>query len=86
MKEVGLLPSTPAKLKAGKAGQSVSHHIIHGGAYAKAYVTLEARGFQLHWQSPPAGQQAKAKEGEQNEIPMPIVDGTHGSTPAPLPR
>ena len=37
-----------------ETGQSVTHYIFPGGAYATAYAKLEGRGFQLHWQSAPA--------------------------------
>jgi hypothetical protein len=35
-----------------------------GGPYARAYAKLAATGFQLHWESAPAGSQAKAKRAK----------------------
>ena len=54
-----------------ETGQSVSHCITPGGAYAKAYAKLQARGFQLHWQSAPAGRQAKAKKASKTKFTCP---------------
>jgi hypothetical protein len=61
VKEIGLQPSTTGEPGGKETGQSVTHYILPGGPYAKAYAKLKAKGFQLHWQSAPAGQQAKAK-------------------------
>jgi predicted RNA-binding Zn-ribbon protein involved in translation (DUF1610 family) len=44
---------------------------IPGGAYAKAYAKLQAKGLQLHWQSAPAGQQAKAKKASKTKFTCP---------------
>ena len=52
-------------------GQSVSHYIIPGGAYAKTYAKLQAKGLQLRWQSAPAGQQAKAKKASKTKFTCP---------------
>jgi predicted SprT family Zn-dependent metalloprotease len=51
MKEVGLYPSSTAAPGGKETGQSVSHYIIEGGAFAKAFAKLEAAGFTLRWQS-----------------------------------
>ena len=60
MKDIGLQPGEPGGKE---TGQSVSHYIIAGGAYAKAFAKLAATGFQLHSESAPAGDQASAKRG-----------------------
>ena len=39
--------------------------------YATAYAKLKAKGFQLHWQSAPAGQQAKAKKASKTKSTSP---------------
>ena len=51
MKEVGLHPSSTGQLGGKETGQKVSHYIVKGGAYAKAFARLEATGFRLRWQS-----------------------------------
>src|SRR5579864_3944794 len=45
-----------------RQGNRLERHALHSpvGPYAKAYAKLKAKGLQLHWQSAPAGQQAKA--------------------------
>jgi predicted SprT family Zn-dependent metalloprotease len=55
MKKIGLQASDTGHVGGKEIGQSVSHYIIPGGAYAKTYATLQAKGLQLHWQSAPAG-------------------------------
>ena len=49
MKEIGLQPTTTGEPGGKETGQSVTHTIVPGGPYAKAYAKLKARGFQLHW-------------------------------------
>lgn len=71
MKEIGLHPSTTGQPGGKETGQSVTHYIVPGGAYAEAYAKLENHGFQLHWQSAPAGQQAKAKTASKTKFTCP---------------
>ena len=71
MKEIGLQPSDTGMVGGKETGQSVTHYIIPAGAYAKAYAKLEAKGFQLHWQSAPQGQQAKAKKASKTKFTCP---------------
>jgi len=61
MKEIGLQPSTTGEPGGGETGQSVTHYIAPGGAYAAAYAKLKASGFQLHWESAPDGKQGGAR-------------------------
>src|SRR6266481_9364061 len=62
MREIGLQPSSTGEPGGKETGQSVSHFIIPGGRYAKAYAKLAASGFQLHWQSVPASGEGRAKK------------------------
>jgi predicted SprT family Zn-dependent metalloprotease len=71
MKEIGLQPSTTGEPGGKETGQSVTHYIIRGGLYAQAYARLKAKGFQLHWQSAPAGKQAKAKKASKTKYTCP---------------
>ena len=68
MKEIGLQPTTTGEPGGKETGQSVTHYIIPGGAYAKAYAKLKARGLRLHWQSAPEGKQAKAKKASKTKF------------------
>jgi predicted SprT family Zn-dependent metalloprotease len=54
-----------------ETGQSVTHIIVPGGPYAKAYAKLKAAGFQLHWQSAPETKQAKAKKASKTKYTCP---------------
>jgi len=71
MKEIGLHPSSTGAPGGKETGQSVSHYIIPGGAYAQAYAKLAATGFQLHWQSMPLSAQAKAKKASKTKFTCP---------------
>jgi SprT-like family len=71
MKEIGLQPSTTGAPGGKETGQSVTHYIISGGAYARAYAKLKAGGFQLHWQSAPAGTDARAKRASKTKFTCP---------------
>ena len=71
MKEIGLQPSTTDEPGGKETGQSVTHYIIAGGPYAKAYAKLKARGFRLHWQSTPAEEGAKAKKASKTKYTCP---------------
>jgi hypothetical protein len=51
MKEIGLQPSTTGEPGGKESGQSVTHYIIPGGAYADAFAKLAATSFRLNWQS-----------------------------------
>jgi hypothetical protein len=55
--EIGLQPSTTGAPGGKETGQSVTHYIVDGGPYARAYAKLKGRGFQLHWQSAPEGKE-----------------------------
>ena len=57
--EIGLQPSTTGAPGGKETGQSVTHYIVDGGPYARAYAKLKGRGFQLHWQSAPEGKETK---------------------------
>jgi hypothetical protein len=75
MKEIGLQPSTTGEPGGKETGQSVTHFIVAGGAYAKAYAKLNAGGFQLHWESAPekTGEAAtsKAKKASKTKFTCP---------------
>jgi hypothetical protein len=51
MKEIGLHPSTTGKPGGRETGQSITHFIVQGGRYSRAFMELQVTGFQLHWQS-----------------------------------
>src|SRR5882762_1004247 len=44
MKEIGLQPSTTGEPGGKETGQSVTHYIIQGGAFARAFAKLKAAG------------------------------------------
>jgi hypothetical protein len=62
MKEVGLQPSTTGQPGGKETGQTMSHYIIKGGPFAKAFAKLAATGFKLRWQSRPFGDPERKKK------------------------
>ena len=71
MKEIGSQPSTTGEPDGKETGQSVTHYIIKGDAYAGAFKKLAATGFKLHWQSMPATSEAKAKKASKTKFTCP---------------
>ena len=67
MKEVGLHPTTTGEPGGKETGQSVTHYIIPGGAYARAYTKLAETGFALNWQSHPFGEERKKKAASKTK-------------------
>jgi predicted SprT family Zn-dependent metalloprotease len=62
MKEIGLQPTDTGEPGGKETGQSVTHYIVAGGPYSRAYAKLKATGFQLHWQSAPHDQEVRVKK------------------------
>jgi predicted SprT family Zn-dependent metalloprotease len=71
MKEIGLQPTSTGAPGGKETGQSVTHMIVAGGAYARAYAKLKAKGFRLDWQSAPEGKAAKAKKASKTKFTCP---------------
>src|ERR1700674_2008117 len=71
MREIGLQPSSTGEPGGKETGQKVSHYILPGGAYAQAYATLQATGFQLRWQSAPESKQSRAKKASKTKVTCP---------------
>lgn len=66
MKEVGLQPTTTGAPGGKEVGQSVTHFVIAGGPYARAYKELAAKGLKLRWESP-AGLAAETKAKSESK-------------------
>lgn len=71
MKEIGLQPSDTGKPGGKETGQQMTHYIIPNGPFAVAYKKLQARGFQLHWQSATTGAQGKGKQASKTKFTCP---------------
>jgi hypothetical protein len=71
MREIGLQPSSTGEEGGAETGQSVSHYMLPGGRYAKAYAQLADSGFQLHWQSVPASGQGRGKKSSKTKFTCP---------------
>ena len=71
MKEIGLHPTTTGEPGGKEVGQSVTHYIIPGGPYARAYAKLAATGFQLSWQSLPFEGERKKKAASKTKYTCP---------------
>jgi hypothetical protein len=84
MKEIGLHPSSTGQPGGNETGQSMTHYIVQGGAYATAYAKLKAKEFQLHWQSAPPGSQAKAKAASKTKFTCPECEQNAWARPDAL--
>jgi len=71
MREIGLKPTSTGEPGGEETGQSVTHYIVAGGAYAKAYARLKAAGFQLHWESARKGQAQGKKKASKTKFTCP---------------
>jgi hypothetical protein len=71
MKEMGLQPTATSEPGGKETGQLVTHYIIPEGLYGQAFAKFKAKGFQLHWQSAPAGKEAKAKKAIKTKFTCP---------------
>ncbi len=61
MKAVGLQPSATGEPGGKEIGQNMTHYIIRGGRFDKAFDELAAKGFALRWQSIPFDKAGRAK-------------------------
>jgi DNA gyrase inhibitor GyrI len=76
MKEIGLQPTTTGEPGGKETGQSVTHYILPGGRYAKAYAKLKATGFQLHWESAaPEGKEGKQRKAKRASVALYLNPG-----------
>jgi predicted SprT family Zn-dependent metalloprotease len=71
MKQLGLQPSHTGEPGGKETGQRMSHYIVEGGAYARAYAQLAATAFILHWQSHAQTEQGKAKRASKTKYTCP---------------
>jgi hypothetical protein len=62
MVAIGLYPSSTGKPGGKVTGQHMGHYILPDGPYIRAYETLQAQGFALHWQSAPLGVGVRGKD------------------------
>jgi len=81
MHEVGLHPSDTGAPGGKEIGQKVSHFIVDGGAFDRAYARLEARGFALQWQSAPTSAATKAKKASKTKYTCPACGANAWAKP-----
>jgi hypothetical protein len=71
MREIGLQPTSTGEPGGMETGQSMTHYIIPGGRYSKAFEKLASTGFQLHWQSVSASGQGRGKKSSKTKFSCP---------------
>jgi ribosomal protein S27AE len=83
MKEIGLQPTTTGEPGGKETGQSVTHYIIPGGAYAQAFAKLAATGFRLNWQSAwfDGGESRKKKAASKTKYTCPTCGANAWAKP-----
>ena len=64
-------PSTTGEPGGKETGQSVTHYIIPGGPYAKAYAKLKAKAFSFTGNRHRQDEQAKAKKASKTKFTCP---------------
>jgi hypothetical protein len=70
MKAIGLMPSNTGAVGGKETGQQMSHYIIPGGAYARAFADLAASGWKLNLESTVyAGGEKKKKDKTKYTCP-----------------
>jgi ribosomal protein L37AE/L43A len=86
MHEIGLFPSTTGKPGGNETGQSCSHYIIEGGAFALAYDALTKNGMaELYvelWDDEAAKKTRKAKAASKTKYTCPDCDANAWAKPA----
>ena len=83
MKEIGLQHSMTGEAGGSETGQSVTHYISVGGAYARAYKKLKASGFQLGNQRQRVAHKPTRRTPAKRNSPAPISSRTHGRSQMP---
>jgi predicted SprT family Zn-dependent metalloprotease len=72
MREIGLQPTTTGGADGKETGQSVTHFVIKGGPFQRAYNALAKKGIKLHWESPaPMPGEAKRKAESKTKYTCP---------------
>ena len=71
MKEIGLQPTSTGAAGGRETGQRMTHLIIPGAAYAKAYAKLKDKGFVLPWQSTYHSAGASAQTASKTKFTCP---------------
>lgn len=71
MLEVGLTPSHNGQPGGKQTGQSCTHYITEGGAFAAAYAKLAATGFRLNWVSAPTPERVKRATASKTKFTCP---------------
>jgi hypothetical protein len=71
MKAIGLHPSATGEPGGRETGQSMTHFILQGGRYSRAFRELQATGFQLHWQSAMAEAGSRVKRTSKTKLTCP---------------
>jgi predicted SprT family Zn-dependent metalloprotease len=68
MKEIGLQPSSTGLPGGKETGQSMTHYIIDGGRFDKAFAKLEEKGVRLNWNSKTAGMRGGKKASDSSKV------------------
>lgn len=76
MKDIGLWPSTTGEPGGKETGQSMTHYIVDGGRFERAYEKLAEQGLKLQWESPAGilGGAGKSKDSSKTKYSCPGCD------------
>lgn len=71
MKEIGLQPTSTGEPGGKETGEHMTHTIIPGGPFARAFAKLAKQGWRLDWQSLPMSAAAKKKNASKTKFTCP---------------
>lgn len=74
MKEIGLMPSNTGAVGGKETGQQMSHYVIPGGAYQRAFAELAGGGWKLNLQSTICAGGSRKKNDSKTTFTCPVCE------------
>jgi predicted SprT family Zn-dependent metalloprotease len=68
METLGLMPSNTGEPGGKKTGQHMTHYIVSGGRYARAFASLKEQGYHLGWQASPRQEASAPKRASKTKF------------------
>lgn len=68
MESIGLMPSDTGMPGGKRTGAKMTHFVVSGGAFQRAYAAIAAAGIKLQWESAPETPQAKKKTASKTKF------------------
>jgi len=81
MVEIGLQPSHTGAPGGKTTGQKMTHYVIEGAAFARAFAKLQAIGFALRWQALPTATDREKKSASKTKFTCPNCEANAWAKP-----